>query len=180
MKITYACEQCGAMVTRGRTPATMRNGPPRFCSQACNSASRAGTGKGRRVTHRFACDFCGKAVETYRGAQASKGAAPRFCGLDCLGKAQRGSSNPSYSGGRVPLNTGYVVVLAPWHPHADVRGYVLEHRFVMEQMIGRWLTPDEVVHHENEVRGDNIPRNLRLFACQADHAAYHAAKRRAA
>jgi hypothetical protein len=39
---------------------------------------------------------------------------------------------------------------------------VLEHRFVMEQMLGRSLLPKEVVDHINGVRHDNRPENLRL------------------
>jgi hypothetical protein len=54
----------------------------------------------------------------------------------------------------------------------DGRGYrvitvngqrYLEHRWVMEQMIGRPLEPDEEVHHKNRVRNDNDPSNLELW-----------------
>lgn len=38
-----------------------------------------------------------------------------------------------------------------------------EHRWVMEQMIGRPLEPDEEVHHRNRVRDDNDPSNLELW-----------------
>ncbi len=62
----------------------------------------------------------------------------------------------------------------PDHPRADVRGCVFEHRFVMEQMIGRFLRTEEVVHHENGDKTDNAPVNLRLFPNQAAHSSYHA------
>lgn len=54
----------------------------------------------------------------------------------------------------------------------DSRGYrvitvggqrYLEHRYVMEQMIGRPLEPDEEVHHKNRIRDDNDPSNLELW-----------------
>lgn len=54
----------------------------------------------------------------------------------------------------------------------DGRGYrvitvdgqrYLEHRWVMEQTLGRPLEPDEEVHHKNRIRDDNDPSNLELW-----------------
>ena len=57
----------------------------------------------------------------------------------------------------------YSLVWAPTHENADARGYVLEHRFVMSQILGRPLRGDENVHHKNGNRKDNRPENLELW-----------------
>ena len=70
--------------------------------------------------------------------------------------------NPAWKGGRRIDADGYVQIRTPG-------GYILEHRLVMEELIGRQLSPNEVVHHKNGKKADNSPENLLLFRNNGEH-----------
>lgn len=71
------------------------------------------------------------------------------------------------------MRHGYWYVYTPNHPHADSGGRVAEHRLIMEAKLGRYLTPEEVVHHKNTNQLDNDPDNLELKASQGEHLLEH-------
>lgn len=73
--------------------------------------------------------------------------------------------NGNWKGGRNKHGSGYIKAKADGHPFADKNGYVMEHRLVVEKKLGRYLTPNERVHHKNGKRDDNRPENLELWAC---------------
>lgn len=68
---------------------------------------------------------------------------------------------------------GYRLVYAPNCPIAKHNRMVLEHRLVLSRKLGRWLRPDERVHHVNGDRLDNRPENLELLDSVARHNALH-------
>jgi hypothetical protein len=69
-----------------------------------------------------------------------------------------------WKGGRITTDQGYVRIKAPIdHPNKRAYGYILEHRLIMEKAIGRYLRPDETVHHKNGNRSDNRIENLELW-----------------
>lgn len=104
----------------------------------------------------------GVSVKTLRRYQAK-------AGVRLVPKPRFGERAPAWTGGVSRSPRGYVRLYMPDHPDANPRGYVLEHRLVMEQSIGRRLRPEEVVHHINRVKDDNRRENLELFATNADH-----------
>jgi hypothetical protein len=73
------------------------------------------------------------------------------------------------------LEDGYVACAVIYQDGS--KRVVLQHREVAEQALGRKLTRDEVVHHENRDKADNRVENLRVMT-RAEHAKLHAAELR--
>jgi hypothetical protein len=48
-------------------------------------------------------------------------------------------------------------------------GYIMEHRLVMAQWVGRMLERSEVVNHRNHDPRDNRRDNLELYPSNGDH-----------
>ena len=79
----------------------------------------------------------------------------RSCG--CL--QRRGlEQHPSWKGGRRVNDQGYVVLTLGGGQKPR-----LEHRVVMERVLGRPLLKTENVHHKNGIRTDNRPENLEIW-----------------
>jgi hypothetical protein len=72
---------------------------------------------------------------------------------------------------------GYIHRKAHNHPNVDKRGYMLEHRLVMEMNLGRFLIPrKELVHHIDGDRSNNNLSNLKLVS-QTEHPRGHIGER---
>lgn len=92
-------------------------------------------------------------------------------GLPRLPAKPRPEKNYFWQGGYAVDEDGYILEHCPDHPQATTGGYVRQHRLVMEKMLGRYLTPQEVVDHKNRDTSDNDPGNLELYASNAEHLA---------
>lgn len=66
----------------------------------------------------------------------------------------------------------YDYALVPEHPKATANGYVLYHRAVMENSIGRMLADNEEVHHIDKNPHNNNLSNLQLVT-KEEHRKIH-------
>ena len=69
--------------------------------------------------------------------------------------------------------SGYIQIYSPKNPNADHRGYVYEHRLVVEKKIGRYLKKEEAVHHIDGDKSNNQIENLMLFPTHKEHMKFH-------
>lgn len=122
------------------------------------------------LTHQAVAEELGCAAQTIGKLCAKHG-------IRCHKRGPRpGPGHPNWQGGRQIDKHGYVLLWVEGHPHtkgrpgkARANGYVREHRLVMEQHLGRYLKPGEVVHHINGDKQDNRIENLHLFSSNAEH-----------
>lgn len=101
-----------------------------------------------------------------------KSSAKSFCSAICYHKYKIGQGNPKWRGGKTKFD-GYIYRYSPNHPHATKKGYVAEHRLVMESIIGRFLLPTESVHHIDGNKENNSPENLMLMKSESEHRKLH-------
>jgi len=110
------------------------------------------------------CIQCGRPFPVYKEGV-------EHCGRKCAGltqsQRQKGENNPVWKGGQYHLASGYIRVKVDqkhqMYSMTDCNGYVLEHRLVMAEHLGRPLKSHEHVHHRNGVRDDNRIENLELW-----------------
>ena len=66
----------------------------------------------------------------------------------------------------------YNYALVPEHPNSTKNGYVLLHRIVIENHLGRLLNANEIVHHIDKNKKNNLLSNLQLTD-QNEHTRNH-------
>ncbi len=110
------------------------------------------------------CAICGELFET-RWEKVET--CSKACGYRLRARNKRAFHQAQREAGterEIRAPGGYRYVYRPEHPAAHKKtGYVLEHRWVMEQSLGRLLGPRERVHHKNGKRHDNRLENLELW-----------------
>jgi hypothetical protein len=142
---TYVCRVCGSSFTH------LKAGAAAYCSEECRKrrqAEFAADWYARRS--RQEPEFLATRAENQRRRRGHKP-----CDIEgCEAPRQHRGNYCLTHGNRT--RGGYVV-----HKAGGVR--VVQHRAVMERMLGRTLRAFESVHHKNGRRDDNRPSNLELW-----------------
>lgn len=148
---TVPCSVCGKEFYR--QPAYIKQGR-HLCSIACNTIWQ------RRNRSTKTCPVC----QTEFIIKPSQ-ARVTHCSMACQSKARTKRDTGRVHNGRPVIKNaaGYLTVYEPTNPNASKSGRVLEHRYVIGQMIGRYLETEEQVHHINHDPTDNRPKNLEIM-----------------
>ena len=160
------CQRCGKEFNLKLSAVKKNRG--KYCSWQCRIF------KVERI-----CLYCEKKF-LVKLSHLKKGGG-KYCSRKCSakhafnsGKYRIGHIGHNCGKGKGYLNKkGYKIIQLPNHNTGRSRHRMREHRYIMEQLIGRKLKLTEVVHHKNEIKNDNYPSNLMLFKNKRAHQKYH-------
>jgi hypothetical protein len=117
--------------------------------------------------------------ERMAALRAIMGVGSGYCKCGCGGKTRRGNkfiyrhnvrgaNNPNWKGGKQD-KANYILLSCSSSQSADLRGRIREHIAIAENVLGKWLPPNAVVHHIDGNGKNNAHSNLVI--CQ--DAEYH-------
>jgi hypothetical protein len=171
--ISVICKDCGKKWLKRKDSIKQWKGRCLSCSRKetlrLNPLLKENSPNWKGGKIRIKCIKCGKIREVYPFVVKKN---RRYC-KDCKGEATKGEKNWRWNGGIWKLLNRYKMIKVPKHPFANPNGYVYLHRFLMEKKIGRYLKPEEVVHHIDRNRENNNLDNLMIFPNQSKHRRYH-------
>lgn len=134
----------------------------------------------RKIAKEIGSSYGALAYTVRKHGIVSKHTGGQYSGKKNIAKANEknklnprlGSRASNWKGGRV-LGNAYYMLHKPDHPFCNRDGYVMEHRYIAEQTIGRYLESHEIIHHIDGNKHNNVPDNLQVVT-KKEHARIHA------
>lgn len=144
---------------------THKSGGRKFCSRSCELTSRKTAYQEKMRAKEIPCPGCGK---KFVSTPEHRTACSYRCAWDS--RFPVGTIRPS-GGGYVIIKVGrdYKSPNKIKTPSGIEKQWMLQHRYAMELHIGRFLEPQERVHHKNGKRDDNRIENLELWKIASEH-----------
>lgn len=173
-----ACGLCG--VEFDATPKRPQYDEPLVYCRKCQHAGRIEKAKQLFASYKAhrVCEICNREFVLPKRLVRSGKHSGKFCSLDCAYKGRKPHGHEFIQSPIGAMRTnpqGYIMVFQPNNFDAirrrassdkrseRDRGWILEHRYVMEQIMGRALHKWESVHHRDGNRSNNDATNLELW-----------------
>ena len=150
-KTKFVCETCGKEFQLKSSETRVKENRVHYCSTKCRD-------EGRKTGKMIKCKNCDKEFYTTRND---------FCSKKCAIEYKKKNYNH-----KTYMENGYVVRYIDGY---NKKGNVKEHRYIMEQYLGRKLDPNEIVHHKDGNKLNNDINNLEVMTW-GEHSKLHRKK----
>lgn len=146
--VNLICKSCGKEFELKACETRVKENRVHYCSAKCRDDAR-------RSGEIIQCANCGKSFYSTRN---------QFCSKQCVSEYKsKNCEHKTYN------ENGYICKYVRGY---NKKGNVKMHRAVMEEHLGRRLSPDEVVHHIDGDKTNNDISNLAVMS-REEHSSLH-------